>query len=162
MGHKRPSSRDRALRALAEGATITLDLLADASGRSARMLRHQADREGWALERAAQENVAERVRSIAAVLLDKVEALGRAAMEEGGKINRTEIDGIIAMIRGLDKIGEIMRPEEAAKENQIKHDEDLAAVLDRINDRIIELAREFAAAMGAEICGAERGKPGKG
>ena len=85
MGHHRPSSRDRALRALAEGATITLDLLADASGRSARMLRHQADREGWALERAAQENVAERVRSIAAVLLDKVEALGRAAMEEGAR-----------------------------------------------------------------------------
>ena len=158
---RRPTARDRALRALAEGAVPTLDLLADASARSARMLKYQAQREGWALERAPQEDVAQRIRITAALLLNKVEALGRAAMEEGGKINKAEIDGLIAMIRGLDKIGEIMRPEEAAKENQIRHDEELAAVLDRINDRILELAREFAAEMGADQCGAERGVAGR-
>lgn len=152
----RPNAKQRALRALAEGATATLDLLADASGRSLRMLRYQAEEEGWALDRAPQEDVAGRVRSIAAVLLDRVEVLGRTAVEEGGRIDRTEIDGIIAIIRGLDKIDEIMRPNEAAKENQIKENEDLAAVLERINERIVELAKDFAAEMDPCECGSGR------
>lgn len=157
----RPLARTRALRALAEGAKATLDILADASGRSLRMLRLQAEHEGWALDRAPQEDVAGRIRAIAAVLLDKVEALGRAALEEGNRINKAEIDGIISMIRGLEKVGEIMRPEEVAKENQIKQDEDMAAVLQRINDRIVELAHQFAAQLVADSCGAERRVAGK-
>ena len=121
----KPLARRRALRALAEGARPTLDLLADASGRSLRLLRLEAEREEWKLDQAPLEDVASASARLRR-LLDKVEALGRAALEEGGKINKAEIDGIIALIRGLEKIGEIMRPEEVAKENQIKQDEDLA------------------------------------
>ncbi len=147
---RKPLARQRALRALAEGAPASLDLLADASGRSLKMLRRDAAEEGWALDRAPQEDVAGRVRAIAAVLLDRVEAVGRHANEEGVRIDKAEIDGIVAIIRGLDKIGEIMRPEEVAKENQIRQDEDLANVLERINERIIELALAFADDMGKE------------
>ncbi len=154
---EKPLARNRALRALAEGAKVTLDLLADVSGRSLRTLGYQAEREGWALDRAPQEDVTERVRSIAAILLDKVETLGRAALEEGNRINKAEVDGIIAMIRGLEKVGEIMRPEQVAKENQIRQDEKLATVLERINDRIIELASELADQMVAARGGAGRG-----
>ena len=88
-------------------------------------------------------------------LLGRLEALGNSAGEGGKCISKTEIDGIIAMVRGLDKIGEIMRPDEAAKENQIGSDEDVAAVLQLVNDRIIALARELAASLVAQGWGAE-------
>jgi hypothetical protein len=41
-----------------------------------------------------------------------------------------------------------MRPEEAAREDQIRSDEELAALLGRINERIVEVARAFATDMG--------------
>ena len=157
MSNSKPLSQRRALRALAEGARPTLELLADASGRSPRTLALEAERDGWALDRAPQEDVAERVRIIAGMLLERVEAVGRAALEEGGKINKAEIDGIIALIKGLDKIDEIMRPEEAAKEKQVRRDENLANVLQRINARIVELAKAFAAQLDAERGRARRG-----
>jgi hypothetical protein len=156
MTLNKPFARMRALRALAEGAKPTLDLLADAGGRSLNMLRRTAEREGWALHRVPQEDVMERIRGIGSLLLDQAEAVGREAAEQGGKIDKAKIDGLIALARSIDKIGEIMRPDEVAKENQIKQDEDLAAVLQRINDRIIELARELAGQMVAEQCGSGR------
>jgi hypothetical protein len=144
---QRPLARQRALRALAEGAKPTLDLLADASSRSLRSLERDAEREGWALERAPIEDIVGRIRDIAARLLDQVEALTRAAAENGGKIEKGKVDAIVTLVRSLDKIGEIMRPEEVVKENQIRRDEKLADVLDRINNRILELARELAEKM---------------
>jgi hypothetical protein len=162
MANLRPLARQRALRALAEGAKPTLDILADASGRSLRMLRYDAEREGWDLERAPQEDVAARVRAIAANLLSTVEALASDAMENGGRIDKADLDGIVATIRGLEKIGEIMRPEDAAKENQVRQDEDLATVLERVNERIIELAQELAAQLGAPACRPRRGLAAKG
>ena len=79
--------------------------------------------------------------------------------KRAAKINKAEIDGIIALIKGLDKIDEIMRPEEAAKEKQVRRDENLANVLQRINARIVELAKAFAAQLDEEskigLAGAE-------
>lgn len=149
MLHSRPLARHRALRALAEGARPTLDILADATGRSLRMLKRQAEAEGWQLDRAPREDVAERIRAIAALLLDRVEAMGQAALEPGGSIDRAEIETITAMLRSLDKAEDIMRPQEVAQENQIKQDENLAQVLERINARILELAHEIAGEMVA-------------
>jgi hypothetical protein len=145
-----------ALRALAEGASPTLALLADASGCRLETVQVLAGREAWKWAGADGGDVARRVRIVAGDLLVRVEALGRTALQEGGKVDRSEIDSIVAVIRGLDKIDEIMRPDEAAKENQIGHDEDLAAILERIDRRIVELARDLAAQMAA----GERGLPG--
>ena len=143
-----PLAQGVALRALAEGAEPTLALLADASQRSLNGLVRRAAKEGWKIGRAPPANIAERVRSTAAVLIDRLEAAGREALANGGRIDKTEIDGLVSIIRGLDRIGDLMRPEEAATENQIRSDEELAALLGRINERIIELARVFAADMG--------------
>jgi len=151
-------ARHRALRALAEGVPATLDLLADASGRSLGALQTQAKKEEWALPGRTGNDVAERVRVLALALLEKVEAL--VASDEGGQISRAEIDGLIAMIRGLEKIGEIMRPQEAVKEN--RQDEDLAASLECIDARIVELAHELAAQMVAGKCGILGGTPDEG
>jgi hypothetical protein len=149
-------AKQGALRALAEGTTPTLALLADASGCLPTTVTALSERDGWVWAGEAGGDVARRVHAIAADLLARMEALGRKALEEGSKVDRTEIDSIVAIIRGLDKIGEIMRPEEAAKENQIKQDEDLAAILERIDRRILELARALAAQLVAE----ERGLDG--
>ncbi len=142
-----------ALRALAEGASPTLALLADASGCRLDTVERLAERYEWKWAGADGGDVVRRVRVAAGDLLVRMEALGRKAIAEGGRIDRAEIDGIVAVIRGLDKIGEIMRPGEAAKENQISHDEELAALLERIDRRIVGLARELAAQVAAGECG---------
>ncbi|MDQ6436876.1 hypothetical protein RB623_22735 [Mesorhizobium sp. LHD-90] len=153
----RPLSRQRALRMLAEGAKPTLELLADASARSLRTLRADAKKEGWAIGREPEPDIGARLRAMATGLLDKVEALQDG---DDGKNDRQEIDTLLAMIRGLEKIDEILRSEESARENQIRRDEDLADVLDRVNERIVRLAKEFAAAMVAQGAGPVRGEPG--
>lgn len=157
---KTPLARQRALRMLAEGAKPTLELLADASGRSVRTLRADAEREGWRLDREPDLDILGRVRAIATGLLGKVEALQVASLEEGKKIDKQEIDAMLAIIRGLEKIDEIMRPEAAVAEDQIKKDEDIADTLDRINERIVELATEIAAEMVARASGPDGSEAG--
>jgi hypothetical protein len=139
-----PLAQGVALRALAEGAEPTLALLADASQRALNTLIRKAAKEGWKLGCAPPANLAERIRATAAVLVDRLEAAGREALANGGRIDKTEIDGLVSIIRGLDRIGDMVRPEEAARENQIRSDEELAALLGRINERIVELAHAFA------------------
>lgn len=151
-----------ALRALAGGAAPTLALLADASGCLPATITALSKRHDWRWLDAEGGDVAGRVRVVAGDLLARVEALGRMAMQDGGKVDRSEIDNIVSMIRSLDKIGEIMRPDAAAKENQIRHDEELAALLERIDRRIVELARDLAAQMVAGergLCGSGDGAP---
>jgi hypothetical protein len=143
------SARGRAIRALAEGAPASLALLADASGRTVEALLRQAKREGWVVGGDAWEDSRARLRPIVASLLDKLEALGQAAAEGGG-IDRTEVEGVVSLVKLIERVVEITRPEEAANEKKNTRDEDLAAVLQRINDRIIALAGELAGQMVAE------------
>jgi hypothetical protein len=154
--------RRKALRALAEGAKPTLGLLADASGLSVRTISAEAARDNWAIGRGADQDIGARLRTLAATLLDRMEAWRIAAMEEGGRIDKQEIESMLSLIRGVEKIEEIMRPEEAAKKSQIRTDEDLADTLDRINKRIVELAKEIAADMVAEAGRARSGATGPG
>ena len=160
MSAARNGARQHALRALAEGVPATLDLLADITGRSLSGLQDQARKEEWVLRGEPRGDVASRVRALALALLERVEAL--AVGEEGGQITRAEIDGLIATIRGLEKIDETMRPQEAARESQTRQDEDLAAVLERLDARIVELARELAAQMAADQSGLPGRAPDEG
>jgi hypothetical protein len=138
---RKPLAEWRAIRALVE-AGASIELVAQASARSARRIEIEADR-------MPDEDVAERVRVVSAMLLDRVETLGRKALEEGEKINKSEIDGLLSIIKGLDKVAEITRSEETAKNKQIRRDEDLREKLQHIHRRIFELAREIAAEMVA-------------
>ena len=72
------------------------------------------------------------------------------------------LDAIVAAIRGLEKIGDVMLPEEAAGNDRQGQDDDLADLLDRIDGRIEELARERAAEMVAEGAGQRGSAPGVG
>lgn len=152
-------ARLHALRILAEGGHATIERLAMASGRSVASLRRLARDEGWKLVEAGPLDVSARIRKAAGMVLGKVEELGKAA-ENGGNIDKGAIDGLIAMIRGLEKIGEIMRPEEAARENHIRDNEDLAETLRRIEERIVELAGELATRMVEEKSAAAGGAQG--
>jgi hypothetical protein len=147
---RQPLAQWRALRALAEGARPTIDLVAQAAGRSARQMQIVAEREGWRLDRVPEEDIGEKVRTVAGLLLERIEAAGRAALENGGKINKSEIDALSHLIKSLNGLTGLdggRRVEEIAREKQIGRDEDRAAVLTRINERIIELAQEYAAEM---------------
>jgi hypothetical protein len=148
MTISKPLAKRRALRALAEGARATLDLLADVSGRSVRILRIDAEREGWQLDGSPLGDIEERLRALGAMLLEQMEAAVRRSTEEGGKIDKTEVDAMTALVRGIEKVGEILRP--LAVANEKKKDEDLARLLDRIDERIIELAKQLAIKMVEE------------
>jgi len=154
--------RRKALRALAEGAKPTVGLLADVSGLSVRTIVATAERENWSIGGGAEKDIGARLRMLAATLLDRMEAWRTAAMQEGGRIDKQEIEAMLSLIRGVEKIEEIMRPEEAARKSQTRTDEDLAETLDRINRRIFELAKEIAADMVAEAGRAGRGAAGPG
>ena len=144
---RKPLAEWRAIRALLEGARPTIELVAQATARSASALELEAEREGWRLDRVPEEDIGEKLRSVIALLVERVEALGRKALEDGTRIDKSEIDGLLSIIKGLDKVAEITRTEESAKQKQIRRDEDLGDVLTQINQRIVEFAQELAQEM---------------
>lgn len=70
-----------------------------------------------------------------------------ARAEKGSRIHKTEIDALVAMMRMMERWEALAK--ERVKQEQAQSDEDLAAVLARINDRIVELARGLAAQLVA-------------
>lgn len=145
----KPALQWAALRALHEGAAASLDLLADASGRSPAALRKRAAAEGWrdadaAMRLCGQER---RLRALLDQQIGKAEAAG---MEEQGSAtaDKARMDAISAVMRTLEKIGEITRGDGGAKENQTRRDEDMAGILRRIDERIAELAIGYARQLG--------------
>lgn len=150
-------ARDHAMRLLAEGRRADFALLADVTGLSVKWLMQKAAREGWQVNRLSAEDVEARVRTLNIAALGQLEALARSAEKKGGRIEKAEIDALITLIKGADAVGDNMRPEEAAKKDQIQKDEELATVLERINARIVELARALAAQL---VAGERRGQIG--
>ena len=157
---RKPLAQWRAIRALVErDARPTIELVAQAAGRSARTIAIEAEREGWELDREPDEDIGGKVRDVARMLLTRIEQAGRIALENGGKINKSEIDSLAHLIKslnGLTNLEGVKRAEENARK-QIKSDDHRAAILQRINERIVELAQKLAAKMVAE-----RDRPGRG
>lgn len=146
MPQKTPVKK-RAQRALAESG-VALDLIADATGCSAGLLRREAEREGWQIGENPLARYETRLTTLAGIVFARMEAIVKTNEEEGDRIDKGAIDALSALMRAIEKLGEIMRPLMVAKEK--KNDEDLAKVLDRINKRIVELAGELARKMVAE------------
>lgn len=140
-----PSSPERwmALRAVYEGAEATLPRLALAAGRSIESVERRAAQDGWKAGAASARRGARRPRLDKAVdtLIAAVEALSG---EGWRKLDKQQIDTVLAMTRTLDKLGEMAGAADAAEETQARSDEDLAAVLRRIDERIVELAVDYA------------------
>jgi hypothetical protein len=142
-----------ALRALHEGAAASLELLANAAGRSVAALHRRAAEEGWVdAEEAMQLSRQElRLRILLDHSITKAEATCDA-VDGSAAADKARMDAIAAVMRTLEKIGEIARNDTSAKENQTRRDADMANVLRRIDERIVELATGYAGKLGGEKC----------
>ncbi|KQZ12950.1 hypothetical protein ASD44_01855 [Mesorhizobium sp. Root554] len=144
-----------AIRALFEGAALTPENLSEASGYKLATVRRVARQQGWRSGFAARLASGELPDQEARLRLLLDGAISRAeAAEREGRSDKTLIDAISAIMRTLEKIGEITRGESSAKENQIKRDADMADALRRIDERIVELARDYARQLDAAGSGA--------
>jgi hypothetical protein len=141
----------RALRALHEGAAPSLDLLANASGRPIASVRKRAEKEDWRDAEAAMQlsNQERRLRILLDWQISKAEAAG-AAGAGSASADKARMEAISAGLRTLEKIGEITRSDTGAKENQTRRDADMADTLRRIDERIVELAIEYAQRLGRD------------
>ena len=87
---RKPLAQWRAIRALVErDARPTIELVAQAVGRSARRIAIEAEREGWELDHEPDEDIGGKVRVVARMLLARIEEAGRIALENGGKRRRS-------------------------------------------------------------------------
>ena len=87
------------------------------------------------------------------MLVARIEEASRAALENGGIINKSEIDSLAYLIKSLNGLIGIegdSRAEEIARQKQSTRNDHRAAILKRINERIVELAKELAARMVGE------------
>ncbi len=144
-----------------EGGRLTFALLADLTGRSENHWRGVARAEGWRIAEAGgsdekapeppAETDPEALETRLVALSDELVSELEAAVGEGrasGSYDKGRIDALSAMLRMVEKIGEMTRVPERAAERQKKSDEELAAALALIDARIVELACELAATMG--------------
>lgn len=141
-----------ALRALYEGAPATFDMLALAAGRSEARLRATADREGWRTpEPAAHAADPEaRLSLLSDRVIGELEKVSREG-EETGAYDKVRLDALAAMLRMVEKIGEMGRGPQSAREEQMRSDEEMAAALARIDARILELAEDLAGRLATQM-----------
>lgn len=140
-------AKDRwvATRALYEGAAPSFEQLAVATGWLPATIAARAGREGWrdgSLTDRATQNA--RLAKLVDGLIHEIEALGIGNGEGVADLDKARIEAVSTLTRTLEKIWEIIRSDEGAKENDIKRDADMAGLLKRIDDRIIELAEGYA------------------
>lgn len=156
-------SRWRALRALYEGQAATAERLGAAGGLRAETIARRAARDGWVTAGAGQgqgsddqteaDEASERARRLSAQigwLIGEIEEIGKEA-QDGAPLDKARIEAVSALTRTLEKIGEIMRLDEGANNNnKTGRDADMAGLLERIDGRIVELARGYAERLVAE------------
>lgn len=151
-----------ARRALVEGATARPELVATACGLNARALGERAAREGWRIADGAGLTRAERIARVHDRLLDRIEREQLRGEDDGTPLDKAGVAELAATARILAKISEITRDEDGAKEKQLERDADIAAILDRLDRQIVDLARHLAAEMaGSDVhgAGAAAGEP---
>ncbi|EHK53514.1 hypothetical protein [Allomesorhizobium alhagi] len=159
-----------ALRALREGAPPTFPRLAAAADLNPATVRERALRDNWPKRRfprqgskasqiAAPECEAEAeplsdmpegmsledVRKRLAEVMPRL--LGKAvALAERGVLDKARIDALLSMGRLLEQSEAVAQA--SAAEQQKRSDDELAAMLERIDERIIELAQAYAERLG--------------
>lgn len=149
-----------ARRAILEDAAPTIALVALACGLSAKALEGRAAREGWRICAGASRTA--RIARIHDRLLDRLERAQLQAEDDEGLLDKASIAELSATARTLAKISEITRDEDSAKEKQLERDADIAGILDRLDRKLVELARHLARDMAGDgilAGGAAAGEP---
>lgn len=136
------------LRALYEGAPVTIDILAQVAGLSSVSIQRRAEKEIWARTTASakpkdqHQRIARQIERLE-TLVDRL--IGE--MEEGDNVmDKARTDMIGALLRAVEKLREMLpAPDESnEKEDVIERDRRIATLLERIDQRILQLAAEFA------------------
>jgi len=70
-----------------------------------------------------------------------------SAEAQNGVLNKAQLDALSSLIKLAEKFETLAQ--ERAKEEQTRSDDEVAAVLERIDDRIVELAEGYAEKLGA-------------
>lgn len=140
------------LRALFEGAPATLDVLALASNRSEARLRAIAKKEAWRAPdlAASAADLEKRLTLLSDRLIGELEKASREG-EQMGAYDKARLDALSAMLRMVEKIGETARGPQSAREEQTRSDEEMAAALERIDARILELAEDLAGQIAEQM-----------
>ena len=137
-----------AVRALREGAPPSFELLALASGRSERLLRKRAQEESWGSpDDPALPPSIERTRSMIAMLFNQLQRLIEDAVHRD-LFDKGQIEGLSTLLKVLERMNEIALEQQDMDGKHAPSDEEMAAALERIDDRIRCLAAELAERMG--------------
>ncbi|MFC5583979.1 hypothetical protein ACFPOD_02565 [Nitratireductor kimnyeongensis] len=137
-----------AVRALREGAPPSFELLALACGRSERLLRKRAQEENWGLpDDLPLPPSIERTRSMIGMLFNQLQRLIEDAVHRD-LFDKGRIEGLSTLLKVLEKMNEIAIEQQQMDGKHAPSDEEMAAALDRIDDRIRCLAAELAERMG--------------
>ena len=83
-----------------------------------------------------------RISRLANALVGEMETIEKEG--KGGVYDKARIETVAALMRALDKAGELIGAEPGKQEQQKKTDAEKADILRRIDERIVELARFFA------------------
>lgn len=86
----------------------------------------------------------QRAERLRAMLAGRMEEMLRHA-EAGRPLESRQVTALAALAQLAERIVSPPTPEEAARDRQVQSDEELAAILQRIDDQILYLAASFAA-----------------
>lgn len=147
-----------ALRALCEGASASFELLALASGRSERLLRKRAQMEGWKTPDGAPSRACgNRAEVLTGLIFTELERTIERGVRDDA-YDKARIDALGSMLKMVEKMSENAAGQQDTDAEQAPSDEDMAAALERIDERIRSLAEELAGRLGggapAEAAGA--------
>jgi hypothetical protein len=84
---------------------------------------------------------------IGALVMDEMRAI-LAAARTTGRIDKARADALWSMIRVAERAGKL-QPEKG-QEEETRSDDELAGILARVDERIVELARDYAERLVAE------------
>lgn len=136
-----------ARRALMEGASMTFERMAQACRVSAATLERTARQEGWRVWGVAKGlSRSERLARLRDRLLEKAERIELNPGEDEPGAEKAVSD-LSTSVRTLLKIFETTRDEDDARERQMTSDARIADLLDRLDRKIVELARHLAEKM---------------
>jgi hypothetical protein len=140
-----------ALRAIYEGARPTLVLLATASPFPEKAVLAKAERDGWVDAYAAGSGAGRKLRLQGRIeklekLIDKLIGEGE---EEEPTVDKTRIDMLGVLFRAIEKLKDMMPAPQAEAQATIKErDERVGTIIQRIDQRILDLARGTAVKPG--------------
>lgn len=136
-----------ALRVLAEENGAGHALLAAASGLRETTIARRARRQGWGSARGEDGAAAPLQRAINAAVRE-LEVISTDSGPGTPSLDRGRIETVLAMLKTVEKLGQMTGVDPRPAEAQARSDADIAAALRRIDERIVELALEAAGRMG--------------